>query len=533
MTDALGRRTSVAILLLSAMGMSGCGAVLGVGEEKAMPAVALAVGVKRANVVRGGADVSIPVTLDMHGVVRPVKIEVGGLPSGVAVDPLTLTSSHGALTLHASADAELGPATISISSESASAKQEVTLLVQDPSGTVDATFGGPEGLRQGFHPSLSHVAPEGLVVGPDGRITLSGAVDSVTAGAIFLVRFTPDGTVEGTYEGAPSGAKDVGMSVNIGKDGRTRVAGFHADMSFHSFLLTAFTSETGLDSSFGDHGFVIDDVGATKTTPADAKAYSMAVQPDGAIVLGGLSHVFTQNPNYAAAVLRLLPNGEVDGSFGDAGATILPRTERDAISGLGVLGDGRIVASVEWGTGFAVIGMTPDGHLDQGFGKSGWSEDLPGVQTESSGRLAVQPDDKILVIGATPDTGSGSALSLVRMNPDGKLDASFGDQGVATAPLGHVDVVNEVLALTADGSIAALAGIKSGTDAMGRVVRFTPAGELDATFGDGGFADVPIKGAPTPQAITVDAYGRVLVAGSMDDPALANHRIAFVVRYWP
>jgi hypothetical protein len=75
--------------------------------------------------------------------------------------------------------------------------------------------------------------------------------------------------------------------------------------------------------------------------------------------------------------------------------------------------------------------------------------------------------------------------------------------------------------------------VGAGSESGGGVLRFTAAGAVDVTFGDHGYAQLSWDIAAAPEAIAVDAYGRIVVAGSQTDPDNADRRIAFVRRYWP
>src|SRR3954470_23023636 len=75
------------------------------------------------------------------------------------------------------------------------------------------------------------------------------------------------------------------------------------------------------------------------------------------------------------------------------------------------------------------------GHLDPTFGHLGQvSTDV--ANDDSAGRVLVQGDGKIVVLGSSlpnPEPNEYDdleyALSAVRYNPDGSLDASFGEDG--------------------------------------------------------------------------------------------------------
>jgi hypothetical protein len=97
------------------------------------------------------------------------------LPIGVTAQPLALPAgaTTGTLSFNAAADAALGPAQILISIEGGGATA-VTLLVQDPSGSVDSTFGSGGIARVKFSYMVSTISD--ILVTADGHVMIAGNV---------------------------------------------------------------------------------------------------------------------------------------------------------------------------------------------------------------------------------------------------------------------------------------------------------------------------------------------------------------------
>src|SRR5439155_26231662 len=71
---------------------------------------------------------------------------------------------------------------------------------------------------------------------------------------------------------------------------------------------------------------------------------------------------------------------------------------------------------------------TPAFGLDATFGLNG----TVGVPHLELGGLVQQPDGRIVAAGRTND----AQFAVVRLNPDGSLDPTFGNGGVSTFPIG-------------------------------------------------------------------------------------------------
>jgi uncharacterized delta-60 repeat protein len=135
----------------------------------------------------------------------------------------------------------------------------------------------------------------------------------------------------------------------------------------------------------------------------------------------------------------------------------------------------------------------------------------------------VQPDGRIVVTGSVTRTSPPPSLSngfaAARYTAAGALDASFGDGGklVGPAPFSATGAA----ALQADGAlVAALTDpTTAGTNRVSYLARFTAAGQLDPTFAKGG---VVATAFPTSAAgkqlqvadVTVQPDGRLLATGT-------------------
>lgn len=146
---------------------------------------------------------------------------------------------------------------------------------------------------------------------------------------------------------------------------------------------------------------------------------------------------------------------------------------------------------------------------------------LPAAAAASVGNfgMAVQPDGKIVVAGGAGiavGKGRGSeAGAVVRYLPDGKLDPSFGRNGVAIVR-SHSDFTDPIqpftaLALQPDGRILV-------TSPIGELSRLLPDGELDRSFGVGGIAPASTISAYYPTAVAVLPDRSILVGGTTGYP---------------
>jgi uncharacterized delta-60 repeat protein len=212
----------------------------------------------------------------------------------------------------------------------------------------------------------------------------------------------------------------------------------------------------------------------------------------------------------AAVVLCFTPAalaqaGSLDATFGNKGIVALsgPVQQTNAVA---IQPDGKIVVAAAGivGTESAAVlaRLNTDGTLDTSFGSGGYVTFSNSFGVGSFFALALQPDRKIVAAEA-------GSLQVVRVPPNGTFDQSFGAAG-ATPPIQNVVCTGGSLVLQSNGKIL-VAYIGGGVP--GGIVRFTSAGQLDASFGNKGFAALTQQNPNGPvlrMALTSD--GHILVA---------------------
>jgi uncharacterized delta-60 repeat protein len=301
-----------------------------------------------------------------------------------------------------------------------------------------------------------------------------------------------------------------------------------------------------IDTSFGTHGTVVTDLGAAGTTGLGSPT-RVIVLGTGDILVAG-----TQG------VARLLPDGSLDPAFGSGGIATLGFTAGafDATNVTVQPGNGDIIwagdtANTAGGgslTQFAVERFTANGAPDKTFGRRGVvTTDVPTGTGGEEGfnAVVVQPDGKIVAgggAGVSGYRGGHSNLVLIRYNPNGTLDTSFGTGGtVIGSPAGTA-----ALGLNAAGDIFTLDSSTVLTEA-----EFSPAGVQDASVtatpitvsspssllaGNGvieTFAFLPtgqiLAGSEVGGSVVddVDAQVQRLNVGGTVDPAFASPQIDF------
>ncbi len=216
--------------------------------------------------------------------------------------------------------------------------------------------------------------------------------------------------------------------------------------------------------------------------------------------------------------------GLLDPTFASGGIVNLPTTTDNGASAVVVQSDGKVVVAgyVTRNTGYSSISvqrLNRDGSLDTTFNRTGsvtiqtGNDDIPRA-------VALQPDGKILVGGGwSGNHGSGGGL-VARLNANGTLDTTFGSKGLWLSTA--ADRVNKLAVLTDPAHPTTLTGIVAADDASANgarcigVVKLTPIGKPDTTFGTGGvavFANLAGGGDRRTGSVAVAPSGEIYLAG--------------------
>jgi len=235
---------------------------------------------------------------------------------------------------------------------------------------------------------------------------------------------------------------------------------------------------------------------------------------DGKMLLIGF--VAPSPDQYCVAVARLAASGGTDTSFGAGRGSICIAPSLSGIESVAqaadatVLDDGRILiagtARHPGGSGLdmSVTRLLPDGELDTSFGPGhdGWAYvgfDQGGDQTDAAWALAVDSADRIVIAGIAQQP-SGYDIGVARLLPSGETDPTFGLDGRRQLGLDLSNLASGYHAYALSGGRVLIGGgatFAGESDSTGLAAMLTPGGQLDPRFGDGGLFRQAAAGAPT------------------------------------
>ena len=348
-------------------------------------------------------------------------------------------------------------------------------------------------INDGFNPNPDGIVNK-IVVQPDGKILMAGyftvltAADGTQSSHPHIARINPDGSADATFK---ANASDVVRALVLLSNGQIAIGGAFTAVNGEARSYVAILNADGtLDETFAP--------------TLDGVVYAIAEQADGSLILGG--SFITVSGLSRSHVVRIPRSGP---NAGKADPTFDPDTNRTVLS-LAVQPNGQIVI----GGGFTTLTangaytstrnciarVNSDGSLDQTFdpeanGAVSSIVLLPSGQMLLGGQFtSLQPNGNL---------GATQVDFLARLNADGSLDTSF-----IVNPLAAVNAI----AVQSDGKVL-IGGTFSQIDPQNSTssaqivfaARVNTDGSLDPTF-----APTPNQAV---NAIAVQQDGNILLGG--------------------
>ena len=277
--------------------------------------------------------------------------------------------------------------------------------------------------------------------------------------------------------------------------------------------------EVTLDTGFGAGGLVLPPFSGQPSIESAGHGRCVTVQDDGKILLAGHS---LAGGGRRIAVLRFLPDGQLDATFGNAGVALLDSPNGDdQASALQLLENGRILVAGRTFAGgtsdMLLLRLTADGAPDTGFGNGGRVQaDFDGAD-DSAQALTIDQLGRVIAAGTASLAGTRSAAVLCCL-AEGTPDPAFGTSGRATLAItGAAANEGRDLVIQTGGRIVVGGHARITTNERFALFAFTSAGAPDTTFGDNGHVLTAVGSGSNiqsqGQSLIELAGGQLLLAG--------------------
>ena len=360
------------------------------------------------------------------------------------------------------------------------------LFAQLP-GTNDPTFNvldnGVYGDGTGFDGSILCTT-----VQPDGTILVGGNFTYYNNTlARMIARLNPDGSLDTSFRmGTGFSYSSTGnvRCIKLQPDGKIIVAGQFSNYNGTNIVprLTRLNADGTIDPTF---------IPSTVNVVISTGITSMAVQPDGKIILGG--HFTTYGSATRNKIMRINGDGSLDQTF------VHTTGFNGNVSSLALQPDGKVVVVGDFTTynGSArekIARINPDGTLDLTF--------FPGTGfSNSPASILLLNSGKMIVTGSFTSYNGTTKNRIVRLHPNGDLDASFNSGN------GFNNGVTSIF-ISSDDKIFLAGSFTSYNGTLTNyVAKLDSSGSIDPTFNVG-------TGASTITYITGQNDGKIIVGGN-------------------
>jgi uncharacterized delta-60 repeat protein len=364
-------------------------------------------------------------------------------------------------------------------SYSGSTQNRITRI--NTNGTRDATFNVGDGINLFLAGPVNKI-----LAASDGGVYVSSPGTSTYSGSFTgnLWKINSDGTLNSTFN-----ARTTVYNTSIGGFAGTTQVGAYTLIQSGSSVIAAGTGFTLYKNAPINRGVMIDSTGAISSSfnigtnndgglGFNGSVRTWATQSDGKILAGGDFTLYSGSSNNRIA--RINPNGTLDTTFntGFAGGGF-----NNVISDIRVQSDGKIIVAGSFTTysgssTSGIVRLNTNGTIDNTF-NTGTGFTL----TTNASHCKIQPDGKIVVVGAFSSYSGSTQNRITRINTDGTRDTGFNiGTGLSTTA--------ESVILQSDGKIIVGGQYTSYSgSAQNRIVRINTDGTLDTTFNSGtGFA---------------------------------------------
>lgn len=317
-------------------------------------------------------------------------------------------------------------------------------------GTLDTTFGDGQGWEA---VNIMSGAWGGTTIGAtavtfqmvDGQQDIIVGGDDPWHGAV--IRLNPDGSMDTSLEPTAQGYDAVGVditplnqlySIDVTDSGNILLSGAIGPNASVAMLNSDGTTDTG----FGGSGTIVNGVfeGSgfvylwyqSGVTDWNIQAM-MEIDPSTGLETGNILAAGTNNGKFQ--LMRLTSTGALDTSFGNSGYAPWSSSWSDLATATTALqlttdSSGDILIGGSYDGEFAVVRYTADGQIDTSFGNSGM--ELISVGTDASAQeMMIDSQGRIVLMGYA-NTGSSNDFAVVRLNANGSIDTTFGNNGIFT-----------------------------------------------------------------------------------------------------
>jgi uncharacterized delta-60 repeat protein len=263
-----------------------------------------------------------------------------------------------------------------------------------------------------------------------------------------------------------------------------------------------------LDLAFNGDGIFIKDFNG------DGYANCLALQDDGKLIIGG--HVYSNDNDLL--LMRIDEYGNPDLSFGIQGSVMIDYDGDDEEVEAIVVDPAGSIYTLSSCDSTPVQGalfskFTSAGQLDLSFGDQGH---LFVFQPSNASftwwnDLVLLPDGSLLAAGRLSASGSGNLGGVLKITPNGQLDNSFGINGLLEIQNNGENLSPRAIELLGNNDFFILGSTYQQGNQSLYLAKFDASGNFVTNFGGNGVVILSPPGAPSAKDVIVKPDGKILI----------------------
>ncbi len=362
---------------------------------------------------------------------------------------------------------------------------DLAVLRYEVNGSLDASFGTGGIKLVGLAGSPF---PNKGVIQPDGKIIIFGSLTSASPNELFLAKLKSNGDLDSTFGNNGIVLTNVGNDaqsaggLKIQPDGKIIISGSTENYSTWNsdILLMRFNNDGSPDNTFGINGQIVINVDEVEGIPTLDYGIDILLQTSGKIIVVGSSDISGSK----LVLIRLNSDGSVDTTFGTSGYVFdFFSTTYDLFTCAALQDDDKIIVGGQSGgsnTKFPLIRFEANGAIDNSFGTSGKAMNTVDNFSAYANDIVIQNDGKIIIAGSVIDNTFNYAFAIARYNSDGSLDTSFDTDGEKSFSFNSLFPPNDAnaVALQSSGKILIGGGVYNNSDSDFGIARLNSSQEI-------------------------------------------------------
>lgn len=403
------------------------------------------------------------------------------------------------------------------------------LSVKAQNQFLDPTF-GTNGVVTYTPGNTTNFSYETGIVTSQNKIIVSGSYYPTSASSqditSVIQRLNADGTIDNTFNAVVIPPPLVTNSIrflrmNIQSDQKILLGDI-----FGRRLIRLHENGT-YDTGFGNNGVVDINIFDSYFSPNGISAFKLSnILPTATNkILVCIKVIINQESKYM--ITRLSENGSVDTTFGNNGVLLHVAEYGNLV----VQNDSKIIfIGQKADKTYIKSRYTEDGVLDTSYNNS-VLQYTPLANHVNTLFNVVGKDNDTYIYSISPSINSLTAfITLMKLNPNGEFDASFGTNGVVHEPyysnnnnyLIDTNMHYPTLLLDNNNNIFAVNTVSptgSSTDMNLFIKKFKPNGTVDTGFGSNGLAEIDLNYRELMRSAIITPDQKIMIFGQHQTPS--------------